>query len=69
VERAAAWLADAVKADRRAELEVGRTLLADTVHWFEQELERRLDALTHYEPGFCRWPTKWPAARRNLQYL
>ncbi len=47
VERVAAWLADAVKADRRAELETGRALLAETVHRFEQELERRLDALAH----------------------
>jgi HPt (histidine-containing phosphotransfer) domain-containing protein len=45
VERVAAWLADAVKADRRGELETVLTLLAETVHRFEEELERRLDAL------------------------
>jgi hypothetical protein len=46
VERVAAWLAEAAKADRRSELESGRELLADTVRRFEAELERRLDALT-----------------------
>jgi two-component system, sensor histidine kinase len=46
VERVTAWLAEAVKADRRAELESGRALLAETVRLFEEELERRLDSLT-----------------------
>ena len=47
VERVTAWLAEAAKADRRTELESGRELLAETVRRFEEELERRLDALTH----------------------
>ena len=47
VERVTAWLAEAAKADRRTELENGRELLAETVRRFEEELERRLDALTH----------------------
>jgi CheY-like chemotaxis protein len=46
VERVTAWLAEAAKADRRTELESGRALLAGTVRRFEEELERRLDALT-----------------------
>jgi signal transduction histidine kinase/CheY-like chemotaxis protein len=46
VERVTAWLAEAVKADRRAEFESGRALLAETVRRFEAELERRLDSLT-----------------------
>jgi HPt (histidine-containing phosphotransfer) domain-containing protein len=45
VERVAAWLQEAVKADRRADLETGRVLLAETVRRFESELERRLDSL------------------------
>jgi signal transduction histidine kinase/CheY-like chemotaxis protein len=45
VERVAVWLAEAVRADRRAELESGRMLLAESVRRFEQELERRLDSL------------------------
>ncbi len=45
VERVAAWLQEVVKADRRAELETGRVLLAETVRRFETELERRLDSL------------------------
>jgi CheY-like chemotaxis protein len=45
VERVAAWLQEAVKADRRADLETGRVLLAETVRRFETELERRLDSL------------------------
>ena len=45
VERVAAWLSEAVKADRRAEIENGHTLLAETLRRFEEELERRLDAL------------------------
>jgi signal transduction histidine kinase/CheY-like chemotaxis protein len=45
VERVAAWLQEAVKADRRADLETGRVLLAETVRRFEVELERRLDSL------------------------
>jgi len=40
------WLAEALRSDRRAELENGRLLLLETVHRFEQELERRLDSLT-----------------------
>jgi signal transduction histidine kinase len=43
VERVAACSRTGVKANRRAELGVGRTLLAESVHWFEQELESRLD--------------------------
>jgi signal transduction histidine kinase/ActR/RegA family two-component response regulator/HPt (histidine-containing phosphotransfer) domain-containing protein len=46
VERIAVWLAEAVRSDRRAELENGRVLLAEAVRRFEQELERRLDSLT-----------------------
>jgi two-component system, sensor histidine kinase len=58
VERLAVWLAEGVSrdgdsladrsvtADRRAELERGRALLAESVRRFEQELERRLDTLT-----------------------
>ena len=46
VERVTVWLSEAVKADRRAELESGRVLLAEAVRRFEQELERRLDSLT-----------------------
>ena len=46
VERLAAWLEDAVKADRRPELAAGRALLADTVRRFEAELDRRLDAVS-----------------------
>jgi two-component system, sensor histidine kinase len=46
VERVTALLAEAVKADRRADLESGRALLAETVRRFEEELERRLDSLT-----------------------
>jgi CheY-like chemotaxis protein len=46
VERVTALLAEAVKADRRAEFENGRALLAETVRRFEEELERRLDSLT-----------------------
>jgi two-component system, sensor histidine kinase len=45
VERVAAWLQEAIKAERRSELETGRALLAETVRRFETELERRLDAL------------------------
>jgi HPt (histidine-containing phosphotransfer) domain-containing protein len=45
VERVAAWLQEAVKADRRADLETGRVLLAESVRRFETELERRLDSL------------------------
>ena len=47
VERVAAWLQEAIKADRRGELETGRVLLAETVRRFETELERRLEALAH----------------------
>ena len=46
VERVAVRLAEAVRSDRRAELEDGRVLLRDAVRRFEQELERRLDSLT-----------------------
>ncbi len=45
VERLAVWLTEAVRTDRRAELESGRVLLAESVRRFEQELERRLDSL------------------------
>ena len=45
VERVAAWLSEAVKADRRLEIENGGVLLAETLGRFEEELERRLDAL------------------------
>jgi signal transduction histidine kinase/CheY-like chemotaxis protein len=45
VERVAAWLAEALKADRQEEIESGRDLLAQTLRRFEEELERRLDAL------------------------
>ena len=45
VERVAAWLSEALKADRRVEMETGRTLLAEALRRFEEELERRLDAL------------------------
>jgi len=43
VERVAALLQEAVKSDRRAELESGRVLLAESVRRFEAELEKRLD--------------------------
>jgi signal transduction histidine kinase/HPt (histidine-containing phosphotransfer) domain-containing protein len=46
VERVTAWLAEAAQADRRTELESGRAELAEAVRRFEEELERRLDALT-----------------------
>jgi CheY-like chemotaxis protein len=46
VERVTAWLAEAVKAERRTELESGRALLTEAVRRFEAELEHRLDALT-----------------------
>jgi two-component system sensor histidine kinase/response regulator len=46
VERLAAWLEDAVKSERRSELAAGRALLADTVRRFENELDRRIDALS-----------------------
>jgi two-component system, sensor histidine kinase len=45
VERVTAALAEAVKAGRQAELDSGRQLLAETVRRFEEELERRLEAL------------------------
>ena len=45
VERVTVWLSEAIRADRRAELEGGRVLLAESVRRFEQELERRLDSL------------------------
>ena len=45
VERVTVWLSEAVRTDRRAELEGGRVLLAEAVRRFEQELERRLDSL------------------------
>jgi hypothetical protein len=45
VERLTVWLSEAVKADRRAELDSGRVLLGDAIRRFEQELERRLDSL------------------------
>jgi signal transduction histidine kinase/CheY-like chemotaxis protein len=45
VERIAAWLQEAVRADRRAELESGRVLLNESVRRFEAELERRLESL------------------------
>jgi len=46
VERITVWLSEAVKADRRADLESGRVLLAESIRRFEQELERRLESLT-----------------------
>jgi CheY-like chemotaxis protein len=46
VERVAAWLQEALKSDRRDELQTGRVLLAQTVRRFEKELEQRLDNLT-----------------------
>jgi chemotaxis protein histidine kinase CheA len=45
VERVTAALAEMVKGGRHAELESGRLLLADAVRRFEEELERRLEAL------------------------
>jgi CheY-like chemotaxis protein len=51
VERVAAWLAEAVKADRRAELESGRMVLAEALQRFEDELEARLDTLTRQVSG------------------
>jgi signal transduction histidine kinase/CheY-like chemotaxis protein len=51
VERVAAWLAEAVKADRRAELESGRMVFAEALQRFEDELEARLDALTRPVSG------------------
>ena len=51
VERVAAWLAEAVKADRRAELESGRMVFAEALQRFEDELEARLDALTRQVSG------------------
>ena len=47
VERVAALLQEALKSDRRAELESGRVLLAETVRRFETELEKRLAALQY----------------------
>jgi signal transduction histidine kinase/CheY-like chemotaxis protein len=46
VERVTAWLAEAAKAERHAELESGRVVLAEAVRRFEEELEGRLDTLT-----------------------
>jgi signal transduction histidine kinase/CheY-like chemotaxis protein len=51
VERVAAWLAEAVKADRRAELESGRMVLAAALQRFQDELQGRLDALTRQVSG------------------
>jgi HPt (histidine-containing phosphotransfer) domain-containing protein len=51
VERVAAWLAEAVKADRRAELESGRMVLAEALQRFEDELEGRLDTLRRQVSG------------------
>jgi signal transduction histidine kinase/CheY-like chemotaxis protein len=51
VERVAAWLGEAVKADRRAELESGRRVLAEALQRFEDELEGRLDTLTRQVSG------------------
>ncbi|MDB6014831.1 MAG: hypothetical protein JWL65_7081 [Gammaproteobacteria bacterium] len=51
VERVAAWLAEAVKADRRAEVESGRMVLAEALQSFEDELEARLDTLTRQVSG------------------
>lgn len=45
VEQVAGLLQDALKSDRRAELESGRVLLAEAVRRFEAELEQRLDSL------------------------
>ena len=45
VERVAALLQEALKSDRRAELESGRVLLVESVRRFEIELEKRLDSL------------------------
>lgn len=48
VERAAAVLSEEVKAGRDGTgLESGRNLLAETLRLFEEELERRLEALVH----------------------
>jgi hypothetical protein len=49
--RVTAWLAEAVKAERHAELESGRVVLAEAVRRFEEELEGRLDTLTRRSPG------------------
>jgi HPt (histidine-containing phosphotransfer) domain-containing protein len=46
VERVTATLAEAVKAGRHTELESGGVLVAQAVRRFEEELERRLAALT-----------------------
>jgi len=46
VERIAAWLQEALRSDRRSDLEAGRVLLAEAVCRFETELENRLDSLT-----------------------
>ncbi len=45
VERLAAWLQEALRSDRRSDLEIGRMLLAEAVRRFEKELEQRLDLL------------------------
>jgi CheY-like chemotaxis protein len=46
VERVAALLQEALRGDRRAELETGRALLAEAVRRFETEIEQRLESLT-----------------------
>lgn len=45
VERVAALLQDALRSDRRAELETARVLLAEAVRRFETELAQRLESL------------------------
>lgn len=46
VERVAAWVQEALRSDRRSDLETGRVLLAEAMRRFEIELEHRMDALT-----------------------
>jgi len=45
VERVAAWLQEALRSDRRSDLETGRVLLTEAVRRFETELEHRMDSL------------------------
>ena len=45
VERLAVWLQEVLKSDRRAEIETGRVLLAESMRRFEAELQHRLNSL------------------------
>jgi two-component system, sensor histidine kinase len=45
VERLAVWLQEVIKSERRAEIETGRVLLAESMRRFEAELQHRLNSL------------------------